>query len=117
MRSTSMQGTIRQLIDRLPFPRRPAQSPGSRQIADRRECARILECDLRLEQTGSRDCAKRSLCEGSAISCRANLFSDILEGEEDQVDFIGRIRVIDRIGLERYISSNPARPTAIAAPC
>jgi bacterioferritin len=65
----------------------------------------ILECDLRLEQTGiTRLREAIAYCEGVRDFVSRDLFSDILEGEEDQVDFIEtQFELIDRIGLERYI--------------
>jgi bacterioferritin len=65
----------------------------------------ILECDLRLEQAGiSRLREAIAHCEGVRDFVSRDLFSGILEGEEDQVDFIEtQFELIDRIGLERYI--------------
>jgi bacterioferritin len=65
----------------------------------------ILDCDLRLEQTGiTRLREAIAYCEGVRDFVSRDLFSDILEGEEDQVDFIEtQFELIDRIGLERYI--------------
>lgn len=43
-------------------------------------------------------------CESVRDFVSRDLFSDILEGEEDQVDFIeSQLGLIDRIGLENYI--------------
>jgi bacterioferritin len=65
----------------------------------------VLECDLRLEEAGLarlRDAIAH--CEGVRDFVSRDLFSDILEGEEDQVDFLEtQFELIDRIGLERYI--------------
>jgi bacterioferritin len=65
----------------------------------------ILECDLRLEQAGiSRLREAIAHCEGVRDFVSRDLFSDILQGEEEQVDFIEtQFELIDRIGLERYI--------------
>jgi bacterioferritin len=65
----------------------------------------ILECDLRLEQAGiTRLREAIAYCEGVRDFVSRDLFSDILGGEEDQVDFIEtQFELIDRIGLERYI--------------
>jgi bacterioferritin len=65
----------------------------------------ILECDLRLEEAGiTRLREAIAYCEGMRDFVSRDLFSDILEGEEDQVDFIEtQFELIDRIGLERYI--------------
>jgi bacterioferritin len=65
----------------------------------------ILDCDLRLEQAGIAWLREAiAYCEGVRDFVSRDLFSDILEGEEDQVDFIEtQFELIDRIGLERYI--------------
>ena len=65
----------------------------------------ILECDLRLEEAGiTRLREAIAYCEAVRDFVSRDLFSDILEGEEDQVDFIEtQFELIDRIGLERYI--------------
>ena len=65
----------------------------------------ILECDLRLEQAGlSRIREAIAYCEGVRDFVTRDLFSDMLDQEEDQVDFIEtQFELIDRIGLERYI--------------
>jgi len=65
----------------------------------------ILECDLRLEEAGIMRLREAiAYCEGVRYFVSRDLFSDILEGEEDQVDFIEtQFELIDRIGLERYI--------------
>ena len=65
----------------------------------------VLECDLRLEQN-----ALPVLREGIA-HCEAvrdfvtrDLFSEILEAEEDHVDFIEiQLDLISKIGIENYI--------------
>jgi bacterioferritin len=70
----------------------------------------ILECDLRLEQTGIarlRDAIGH--CEKVRDYVSRDLFADILEGEEDQVDFIEtQLDLIDRIGIENYTQLNSA---------
>jgi bacterioferritin len=65
----------------------------------------VLECDLRLEQAGlARLREGIAHCEGVRDFVSRDLFSDILEGEEEQVDFLEtQFELIDRIGLERYI--------------
>jgi len=72
----------------------------------------VLECDLRLEQAGlARLREAIAHCEGVRDFVSRDLFSDILEGEEEQVDFLEtQFELIDRIGLERYIllQSGPA---------
>ena len=72
----------------------------------------VLECDLRLEQAGlARLREAIAHCEGVRDFVSRDLFSDILEGEEEQVEFLEtQFELIDRIGLERYIllQSGPA---------
>ena len=65
----------------------------------------VLECDLRLEQAGlARLREAIAHCEGVRDFVSRDLFGDILEGEEEQVDFLEtQFELIDRIGLERYI--------------
>jgi len=65
----------------------------------------ILECDLRLEQAGlSRLREAIAYCVGVRDFVTRDLFSDMLDQEEGQVDFIEtQFELIDRIGLERYI--------------
>ena len=65
----------------------------------------ILECDLRLEQAGlARLKEAIAYCEGVRDFVSRDLFSEILDGEENQVDFLEtQFELIDRIGLERYI--------------
>ena len=65
----------------------------------------ILECDLRLEQAGlSRIREAIAYCEEVRDFVTRDLFSDMLDQEEGQVDFIEtQFELIDRIGLERYI--------------
>ena len=65
----------------------------------------MLESDLRLELAGiTRLREAVAYCESVRDFVSRDLFSDILEGEEDQVDFIEtQLGLIDRIGLENYI--------------
>ena len=72
----------------------------------------ILDCDLRLEQAGiARLREAIAHCESVRDFVSRDLFSEILQGEEDQVDFIEtQFELIDRIGIENYIQlqSSPA---------
>lgn len=65
----------------------------------------ILECDLRLEQAGiARLSQAIADCESVRDFGSRELFLEILEGEEDQVDCLEtQLGLIDRIGLENYI--------------
>jgi bacterioferritin len=65
----------------------------------------ILECDLKLEMNGL-----TTLREGVAHAesvrdfVSRDLFAEILQGEERQVDFIEtQFELIDRLGIENYI--------------
>lgn len=64
----------------------------------------ILDCDLKLELAGlTRLREAIAHCESVRDFVSRDLFSDILEGEEEQVDFIEtQIDLIDRIGIENY---------------
>src|SRR5437773_4364874 len=64
----------------------------------------ILECDLRLEQAGlTRLREAIAHCENVRDFVSRDLFSTILDGEEDQVDFIEtQLDLIGRIGIENY---------------
>ena len=72
----------------------------------------ILDCDLRLEHMAiARLREAISHCEGVRDFVTRDMLSDMLEGEEDQVDFIEtQIELINRVGLENYIQlqSGPA---------
>jgi bacterioferritin len=65
----------------------------------------ILECDLRLEQNAMpilREAIDH--CESVRDFVSRDLFSEILEAEEDHVDFIEtQLDLIPKIGIENYI--------------
>jgi bacterioferritin len=65
----------------------------------------ILECDLRLEQQAMPVLREGiAHCESVRDFVTRDLFSDILEGEEDHVDFIEtQLDLIPKIGIENYI--------------
>lgn len=65
----------------------------------------LLDCDLQLEHKGIALLREAiPYCESVRDFVTRDLFSDMLEGEEDQVDFIEtQLGLIDRIGLENYI--------------
>jgi bacterioferritin len=65
----------------------------------------ILNCDLRLEHIAIAELRKGiAYCESVHDFVTRDLFSDMLEGEEKQVDFIEtQLELIEMIGLERYI--------------
>jgi bacterioferritin len=72
----------------------------------------ILECDLRLEQQAMPALREGiAHCESVRDFVTRDLFSEILEAEEDHVDFIEtQLDLIPKIGIENYIQlqSGPA---------
>jgi len=71
---------------------------------DVKEC---LECDLKLEMAGRVDLkAAIADCEKAADYISRELFEDILESEEEHIDFIEtQLDLIARVGLENYCQS------------
>jgi bacterioferritin len=65
----------------------------------------ILECDLRLEQNAMPMLREAiAHCESVRDFVSRDLFSEILEAEEDHVDFIEtQLDLIPKIGIENYI--------------
>jgi len=72
----------------------------------------ILECDLRLEQSAMPSLREAIVyCESVRGFVSRDLFSEILEAEEDHVDFIEtQLDLISKIGIENYtqLQSQPA---------
>src|SRR5205085_6212170 len=72
----------------------------------------ILECDLRLEQQAMPALREGiAYCESVRDFVTRDLFSGILESEEDHVDFLEtQLDLIPKIGIENYIQlqSGPA---------
>jgi bacterioferritin len=72
----------------------------------------ILECDLRLEQSAMPSLREAiAYCESVRDFVSRDLFSEILEAEEDHVDFIEtQLDLISKIGIENYtqLQSQPA---------
>src|SRR5947209_2901744 len=64
----------------------------------------ILECDLKLENGGlTRLREAITYCESVRDFVSRDLFAEILQGEEEQVDFIEtQLDLIGRIGIENY---------------
>lgn len=65
----------------------------------------VLDCDLRLKQLAvTRLREAITYCESVRELVTRDLFTHILEGEEQHIDFIEtQLGLIDRIGLENYI--------------
>jgi len=72
----------------------------------------VLDCDLKLEHLAIAELREGiAHCEGVRDFVTRDMLSEMLQGEEDQVDFIEtQLGLIDRIGLERFIllQSDPA---------
>lgn len=64
----------------------------------------ILECDLKLEQTGIPDLRVAiAACEAVSDYITRELLRGILDNEEEHVDFLEKqLELIDRIGYENY---------------
>ena len=72
----------------------------------------VLECDLRAEHI-ARDLyiRARELCRGKEDLVTMNLFEDLLEDEEDHIDFIEtQLDLLDKIGVQNYgqLNADPA---------
>ena len=67
----------------------------------------ILECDLKLEELALPDLRKAiDDCEKANDYVSRKLFSDILESEEEHVDWIEtNLELIQKVGIENYIQS------------
>jgi bacterioferritin len=73
----------------------------------------ILECDLKLELAGHVDLkAANAHSEKVADYVSRELFEDILESEEEHIDFIDtQLDLIGRVGLENYCQSQMKAPS------
>jgi bacterioferritin len=69
------------------------------------DVAEILDCDLKLEQRGLDDLRAAIVhCETIRDFGTRDLLSEILDGEEDAVDFIEtQIELIKKTGIQNYI--------------
>ncbi|MDQ1311167.1 MAG: bacterioferritin, partial [Pseudomonadota bacterium] len=67
----------------------------------------ILECDLKLEHVGHPDLkAAITHCETVGDFVSRELLADILESEEEHIDFLEtQLDLIGRVGLENYCQS------------
>jgi bacterioferritin len=68
----------------------------------------VLECDLKLEQQGHPELRKAIAdCEAAGDYVSRELFEDILESEEEHIDWLEtQLSLIDRIGIENYCQSH-----------
>ncbi len=67
----------------------------------------ILECDLKVEHVAVPDLkAAIAHCESVADYVSRNLFREILDSEEEHIDWLEtQLGLIDKMGLENYIQS------------
>jgi bacterioferritin len=67
----------------------------------------LLECDLKLEHAGHPDLkAAIAHCEAVGDYVSRELLEDILESEEEHIDFLEtQIELIERVGLQNYCQS------------
>jgi bacterioferritin len=72
----------------------------------------ILECDLKLEHIGHPDLkAAIAHCEKVGDYVSRELLEDILESEEEHIDFLEtQIDLIGRVGIENYCQSQMKEP-------
>lgn len=67
----------------------------------------MLECDLKLEMKGIPDLREAiKYCESISDYGSRELLEDILESEEDHVDWLEtQLSLIDKVGLQNYLQS------------
>ena len=67
----------------------------------------MLECDLKMEQLAVPDLKEGiAYCEEVADYVTRELFEDILENEEEHIDWLEtQFERIDRVGIENYLQS------------
>jgi bacterioferritin len=65
----------------------------------------VIECDLKLERQAMPDLRKAIAdCEASGDYVSRHLFREILESEEEQVDWLEtQLVLIEKMGLENYV--------------
>ena len=67
----------------------------------------MLDCDLRLEQSGIQDLKVAiAYCESVGDYGSRELLEDILESEEEHIDWLEtQLGLIDKVGMENYLQS------------
>jgi bacterioferritin len=73
----------------------------------------VLECDLKLEYQGHPDLkAAIAHCEQVGDYVSRELFEDILESEEEHIDFLEtQLDLIGRVGVQNYCQSQMKTPS------
>jgi bacterioferritin len=66
-----------------------------------------LKCDLKLEMDGREDLVKAiAHCEQVKDYVSRELFEDILENEEEHIDWLEtQLELIDKVGVQNYLQS------------
>jgi bacterioferritin len=87
------------------------QSLGKLMIGE--DIREVLECDLRLEQAARPELqAAIAHCEKVGDYVSREILDDILESEEDHIDFLEtQLSLIDRVGLQNYSQSQIKDPS------
>jgi len=87
------------------------QSLGKLMIGE--DVKELLECDLKLEHLAHPDLkAAISHCETVGDYVSRELLEDILESEEEHIDFLEtQLQLIDRVGLPNYCQSQMQAPS------
>ena len=67
----------------------------------------MLQCDLKLEHLGHRDLKNAiEYCESAGDYVSRQLFVDIMESEEDHIDWLEtQLGLIDKVGLQNYLQT------------
>jgi len=70
-------------------------------------CQECLKCDLRLEMAGHPVLREAiAYCESTADYISRELFEEILESEEDHIDWLEtQIDLIQKVGIQNYMQS------------
>ena len=73
----------------------------------------MLRCDLKLEMKAHGDLKKAiAHCESVGDYISRELFEDILESEEEHIDWLEtQLGLIDKVGLQNYLQSVMAKPS------
>jgi bacterioferritin len=73
----------------------------------------LLDCDLKLEHAGHPDLkAAIAYCEKAGDYVSRELLEDILESEEEHIDFLEtQLELIERVGLQNYCQSQIKTPS------
>lgn len=67
----------------------------------------MLECDLALEEAAIPDLREAiALCEAETDFVSRDMLSDILENEEEHLDYLEtQLELVDKLGIENYLQS------------